>query len=299
MKKQQSPEFMNANYNEAEETAQPDNVTLQATSNKPIEQESIENIITEEQDDTTLNEVPLQDHAIAEASNNENQKINETDTDDLTPDARNFSALRELKKKAERERDEAIRQYRDMAAKINVPQQQQISEKDDLELNFNEDELIEGKHLKKIVNEVKSVKQQLNAYNQQARLNSTEVKLKQRFPDFDEVVSRENLEILIQREPELAAGLDANPDLYSKALTAYAMIRDLKIHIPPTDKKKINNIIRDNKRIDENLAKPQPAVAVAPQSSNSPLSQVSKYTDSVSNDEAAQIYRQMLERSKG
>jgi len=281
---QSSSEFMNPNYKEEapdqQDVAQAP-LKEEVAAPKDIEEQSLEQEVAEQPQESK--EAPVVKEAVEDTSDSDEA---------MTPEAKNFVTLRELKRKAERERDELL-------AQINASKHQQSKQRfdDDEEFNFNDDDLIEGKHLKKIVNKLNKVNAQLGQYQSQANMSLTESKIKKRYNDFDDVVTQENLQILAAREPEIAQSLNANPDLYSKALTAYTMIKDLQIYVPPKAKKRIANIVKESRKIDENLSMPKVAASISPQTGDSALSKASDYSDDLSSDEAARVYSEMLKRS--
>lgn len=295
---QSNPEFMNPNYKEEpakeeKNLSQEDSNNLNDTEEKKIDDS--ENLSEEDSDSSTETierkdeHINLDDQTGYASSNNE---------EELTPEAKNFKALRELKKKAEKERDEALRRYRELETERNR-KNNTIEELSDEEiLDIDNDEFAEGKHLNKVVKKIRKMEQQLNQYNQQSSMLKTEAKIKSKYSDFDDVVTRENLEILAAREPEIAQGLNANPDLYSKAITAYTMIKNLKIY--SSDKiMHAKEQQRINKKINENLSKPRAAASAAPQESDSPLSHANRFSEKMTDEERQRIYREMVQRANG
>lgn len=54
---------------------------------------------------------------------------------------------------------------------------------------------------------------------------TAEDRVKAKFPDFDSVVTRENIELLKQSEPEVAQSLAMNPDPYAQAVAVYRTLK--------------------------------------------------------------------------
>lgn len=304
MSVQSNPEFMNPNYKE-EPQKQEKNVSEQDSKNlNTTEDKKIDNSDNLSKNDSNFSEQNIEndkpsnldDHTAYAANQDQKKELTEEES---AEEAKNWKAFRELKKKAEMERDEALRRYRELETernkKFNKNTHEEFSDED---LKFDPDDFAEGKHLNKVVNKIKKMEQQLNNYNQQSAMLKTEAKIKSKYNDFDDVVTRENLEILSAREPEIAQGLNANPDLYSKAITAYTMIKNLKIYSPDKIRhSKEQQII--NKKIDENLNKPRVAASVAPQESDSPLSHANRFSEKMTEEERLRIYKQMQERANG
>lgn len=318
MSVQSNPEFMNPNYKDTQ-TKEENKVSQNTGEIKSTSTDSENVSVSDSHSEKNVNNLIDQDSDNLSVSDSHSESENNTskvagvddlqkkvesnpedNEENLSPEAKNFKALRDLKKKAERERDEALRRYRDIEnekmKKLNSRQEDSATFDEDLK--FDPDDFAEGKHLNKVVNKIKRMEQQLNNYNQQSAMLKTESLLKSKYSDFDDVVTRENLEILAAREPEIAQGLNANPDLYSKAITAYTMIKNLKIY--SHDKiKHDGNIKRTNKRIDENLSKPKAAASVAPQESDSPLSHANRFSEKITEEERNRIYKTLLERANG
>ncbi len=107
------------------------------------------------------------------------------------------------------------------------PAQQPKIEEDDL--GIGDDEIIEGKHLKKYIrelkNEVKRTKEELTQYNTRSVQQYAEERLKRTYTDIDSVVTQENLQRLAQAKPSLYRSIVANTDLYDRGEAAYDAIK--------------------------------------------------------------------------
>ena len=271
MNETESQEFMNPNYVEENQEME-----------TPIQEQKLEE--RENETDAELSE-PVEENS----NKNEVPKNNQPEE---SIDEKNWKALRKLKQQAEEERDAALRAYREMQMQAGNRQSQAPVEEDDYsDLGISAEDLVEGKHLSKVSKELKKIKSALELYQ-------TEHKLKKKYSDFDDVVTKENLELLVAREPELAKGLDANPDLYSKAVTAYNIIKNLQIY-NPTKRQQLNNLAKVSDKIDENLSRPQVAASVSPQTGSTPLSRANEYAEDYSREELDRVYREMLERANG
>ena len=160
------------------------------------------------------------------------------------------------------------------------------------EISIDADALVEGKHLSKVNKHIKKLEQQLAQYQQQNALSATEVRLKSQYPDFDKIVSRDNLESLRLAYPEIAQSLNANPDLYGKAVSAYTMIKKLGIG-------EEDPYIEEKATIQRNAAKPKPLASINPQQGDSPLSKANAFaTGRLSDDMKAQLWKEMQEFRK-
>lgn len=195
---------------------------------------------------------------------------------------RNLRVMRERAAKAERERDELMR-------KLAEKEQPQLpkQEEEDLEVNLNPDDLAEGKHLSKVAKKIRKLEEKLAQYERQSATTTAELKLKTEMPDFDNVVTKENIEMLRASYPELAETLAANPDMYSKAKSAYTLIK--RFGIAPDE-----SINQDKARALKNASKPVPSVAIA-KTSASPLSQVNMFENGLTEEVKDKLYKEMMQ----
>jgi len=184
--------------------------------------------------------------------------------------ARNFKMLRQQAEQIARERDDLRRQL-----------DSRHHDNEEPEYNVSEDELVEGKHLKKqkryIDKQVEDLKQQLA--NQQATL--IEQNIRSRCPDFDSVVSERTLAKLRNEYPEVAASLNSSPDMQSKAIAAYNLIKKLGLSTAQSD--------QDKETIATNTAKVKPSSAL--KTSDSPLNRVNAFQRGLTDNEKEAIFK--------
>jgi len=201
-----------------------------------------------------------------------------------SPAELNFRALRQTAQRYERERDEALKRLQDLeATRVQTEQPEE-------DVRYNPEDLVEGQLLSKVETKVnkklRKLEEELNRYKQQSAESSVEYKIKSQFPDFDSVVSKENIEALRAIEPELAQTLNASNDLYAKAVSAYKMIK--KLGIDQSDP-----YAADKERVQKNMSKPRPTNLVAPQQGDSPLSSANAFADGISKEMKAALYKEM------
>lgn len=252
-------------------------VPVSAASNPPM---------PETGDDHSISEAAPEQEAISSepaASEEEyNQAAEQAEVVKQKTSQDNFRALREKSERLERERDEYMRKL----------QEAQSAKVDDADITIGDEDLAEGKHLKKLQAEVKRLRQESESSRQQSSLATTEVKLKTQYPDFDRVVSADNIASLRDAYPELAASINSNADLYSKAVSAYTMIKKLGIHQDPV-------YSADKARVAQNASKPKPSATIAPQKSDSPLSQANAFANGLTADLQKQLRAEMESSRKG
>lgn len=213
----------------------------------------------------------------------------------------NFRAVREAKDKAERERDAVLRQMVEMQMKMQqdaVPRYQPAQEDsyddddDELEINFSEDDLVDGRTVKKVADRIRRLESKLKKQNHRTREMDTEQRIKSNFPDFDRVVSPENVQRLNEEYPEVAISLRDTPDIYNKAASAYKIIKQFgyaKTAVP---------FDSDRAKAQANAQKPRPLASVSPQQGDSPLSHANAFANGMTDELKAQLRKEMAQARK-
>ena len=125
----------------------------------------------------------------------------------------NFNELRKSKQQLEEEN----RELKDYLKKMETSQQASPAPAPQ-EYELGDEDLAEGKHLKKINQNVNNLQNELKAN-----------RLRMKFPDIEEVVSEKNMEKLKTSEPELYASITSGSDLYVSGVSAYKAITKLGI----------------------------------------------------------------------
>ena len=197
-----------------------------------------------------------------------------------------WKTLREKADRAERRAEELERMIMEAQSKQPEPEE-------DLNVSVDDDSLVEGKHLSKVNRKIQNLEKQLKQYEQQSSLSATEIKLKTQYPDFDNVVSADNLNNLRSMYPEIAHTINSSSDLYSKAVAAYTMIKRLGI-APQED------IYKQEKELAQrNAAKPKSLASISPQQGDSPLSKANAFANGTLTDELkAQMWKEMNQYRK-
>lgn len=207
----------------------------------------------------------------------------------------NLRFLRERAEKAERERDELMR----YAMSMQQPKQQQAPQQtpeENLDLEVDDDALIEGRHVKQLAQEIVHLKKMIKQNQLQSKkteVETMEMRLQNQYPDFHQVVTRENLVKLRQLNPDLADSILNNPDQYRQAKLAYDMVKQF-------------GIVKNNARVVEqavakkNINKPRPSASIAPTQSESPISKVNAFAHGeLTKDVKRAHYEEMLQAMKG
>lgn len=199
----------------------------------------------------------------------------------------NMRRLREKAELLERERDEALRIAQEMKSKFNT-QSPQISESIDEDISLSEEDLVEGKHLNRFQRKIKKLEQQVQNYQQKTSEIAVESQLKGQYPDFDKVVTRENIETLRLTYPELAQTINSSAsDLYSKAVSAYTLIKRLGLYAEDTYQD-------ERARAHKNATKPKPLASVSPQQGDTPLSHANAFANGLTDELKEQLRKEMM-----
>jgi len=243
----------------------PDETSIDETS---IDETSIDNTSVV---NTSVEEVVEQQQVPKEEPKESSQQIN-------------FRNLREEKERLERE----LYEYK----RMQQQKEQQPNPDDDIEINIGDDDLFEGKHYRKLQKQLKKQQEEFKRYQQQAMLTSTETKLKTQYSDFDKVVSVDNIKKLRELEPELSDTIASNQDIYTKAVSAYKMIKKLGIYVEDS----FNN---DRELAQRNSLKPRPLAAVSSQQGDSPLHKANMFAQGLTPELKSQLWKEMNEASKG
>lgn len=196
-----------------------------------------------------------------------------------SPSNQHFKAVKQLKERAERERDDALARLREMETKA-APQ--------DPDFTLGNDELAEGKHLKAVVNEVKKLREEIKQHRAQSASSLVSTRLKMDYPDIEKVVTKENIEILAAQYPELASTLGSERDLYNQGVSAYTLIKKLGIVQEDT-------YVNDRLRTQLNASKPRPLTSISPQQGDSPLSHANAFANGLTDELKSQLYKEMIE----
>lgn len=207
-----------------------------------------------------------------------------------SPQAMNFRQLREQKEAIQRERDYLLSLVNNQSQTKPVAQNNHVEE--DYDINIEPDAIAEGKHLTKIQKELKNVKKQLQQYQQNSETNIVEAKIRAVCPDFERVCSPENIAMLRDTDPELAATINSSGDLYNKAVSAYKAIKRYNIGAQDL-------YLDDKLRAQKNAAKPKPMASLSPQQGESPLAAANAFANGLTDDLKKNLYKEMMELRKG
>lgn len=193
-----------------------------------------------------------------------------------------FRELREKAERVQRERDDAV--YR--LQQYEMAKQQQAQEPEDYDIRIAPDDIAEGKHLVKLQNKIQSLEKKLNASQQRTTSEAAEYRIRAAFPDFDKVVSSENVRLLNEQHPDIANAISQTTDMYSKASSAYKLIKQFGL-----DKSEQYN--SDKEAAQRNMAKPKPSASMSNNSYESPIAQTYKFDRPLTDEAKKRIFQEM------
>jgi len=206
----------------------------------------------------------------------EQQEAPESDAD------RNFRALREERERDRLARDEAeqramraemeMKAIKEMLAAQQQPQEAapQGPDKDDWATYGDLDKLKE------------QIRQELKAEDLPRRI-------RQEMPDFDKVVNQENLKKFEAAEPEIAGALNEVRDPYKAGVAAYKYLKQFLPQETPQQK-------QAKQRVADNAKKPGSLASVG---GGTPLAESARFEQGLTPELKAQLWREVVEFSKG
>lgn len=222
-------------------------------------------------DPNPTTDIPQIDVEVQQEQQEQPQLVSQQQPSREANEERNFRALREKSDRIQKERDEALMRLKQYEVSQNV-------ESDTL--NLGPDDLAEGKHLNKVESKIKALENQL-----------MESRLRSQYPDIDSVVNDDNIALLKSKYPELAQTIGTNKNLYSQAVTAYTMIKQLGINQEPAYE-------ADKILAHRNASKPRPLASVSPQQGDTPLSKANAFANGLTDELKRQLQKEMIEAIK-
>ena len=214
--------------------------------------------------------------------------------------------LREMNMKTLRERAEAAeRKVKDFERQMQERQgysqptesNKQLDKSADEEITIGDEELIEGKHLKKYISNVtKKYDRQLQEMKSQSAIDNAERALRAKYSDFDSVITEDNVNNFKALYPEEFSSVMSNTDPYARIKTAYTNIVNFGIAERTEGSPQTRDAVR---RLEDNRTRPRAAAASPTTSgSDSPLARVGEFERRVLSDEMKELVRQRLAVSK-
>lgn len=234
-------------------------------------------------DQENIEEAPVQPESNEEQS--EQSEIKETPVV-LTEAERNFNSLRREKRRMANELEDTKRRLAEYEAVHNENEQE---EEEDIDIG--DDDITEGKHLKKVLKKQKKLEAELRELRQKSAEDTVENRIRNKYADYDAVVNTDTLAALAEEDPELIYTIQSSPDVYNKAILAYKEIKRRGII---TDK----NYDSDKKRAQTNATKPRPVVSASPSKGQSPLSHANAFAEELTPELKSKLWKEMQSISK-
>jgi len=188
---------------------------------------------------------------------------------------------------------EARRQMRDKDQQIDELRKQlshnqpkAAPEEDELG-KLAEDDIITVSQARKLA--AKMAKQTAEEVLRQREAATIEDRLKLHYPDYAEVLSNENIELLKQTEPELAMSISHIPDPYNQAVAAYKLLKKV-------NPKKVDSNALEKKKAMENSQKPVSVQAVTKQSA---IGNAHVFENGLTKELKDQYWKEMQQAMKG
>jgi mannosyltransferase OCH1-like enzyme len=174
----------------------------------------------------TEEEISSVDQAVAQAAESEQtQDVQTAETPVEQPSTR--GDVEYNWKEARRKMDTLEQRNYELEAKLNQITANQKPHNEDDELSrLQDDDIITAKQARNLA--MKLAKQVSEQAIREREAQTVDDRLMSKFPDYQQVVSKENIDLLQQQEPELARSLYAlQNDPLSQGIAAYKMLKKL------------------------------------------------------------------------
>jgi len=195
---------------------------------------------------------------VSEGENQGDQEQTSTQRPSAEEQDRNWRALESSRDEAERRSRELERQNAEYMAMVKELAAGKMKQETPPEPDEDDSEIPTLGQTKKTIHReaekiARDIVKKTLAEHEQA---NAPTRLKQEFADFDEVVSKENVDYLIKNEPELAAMINQSKDMYMQGKVAYKQIKKLGLD-------KNDSVEQMKKDAARNISKPVSPNAVA------------------------------------
>ncbi len=187
---------------------------------------------------------------------------------------------------ARRKMQELDRQNEEMKKQLTQMQQPKVSEDDELD-KLADDDIVTKAQVKKLAS--KMAMQIAQEAIKQREASTVDERLVNKFSDFGEVVTKENLELLKQQEPELAMSLFHNPDPFAQGVAAYKLLKRVGVGEPVANKLDREKAIRNS----------QKPVSVNAVTKSSALGEAHKFENGLTKELKGQLWAEMKQAMKG
>lgn len=193
---------------------------------------------------------------------------------------------REARRKMQ-ELEEKTREQEKLIQRLTAPK----SEKEDDELEkLGDEDIVTKAQARKLA--AKMAEEIAQKVIKQREASTVDERLQLKYPDFAQVVTKENIELLKETEPELAESLGYNPDPFKQGVAVYKLLKkagigveEVMAKIPPKEKEKAI----------QNSQKPVSVNAVTKQSA---IGNAHLFENGLTKEVKAALYKEMREAAK-
>ncbi len=183
----------------------------------------------------------------------------------------------ELKRKL-REQEEVIQKLQSPKAEVSD---------DDLDKLGDEDIVTKGQAKRLASKMAEEIAQRVI---KQREASTVDERLSLKYPDFADVVTQENIELLKQTEPELAESLAHNPDPYKQGIAVYKLLKKTE-----AETMKTNEHLKEKEKAIKNSAKP---VSVNAVTKSSAIGNVHMFENGLTPELKKSLYKEMQDAIK-
>ena len=188
---------------------------------------------------------------------------------------------------ARKKMHELDRQNREMAEKLQSLEKQKVAPPVDDELDkMSDDDIMTKAQAKKMAERM--ARKVAEDVIKQRDASTVDERLANKLPDFADVVTKENIELLKQNEPELAMSLYHIPDPFQQGVAAYKMLKKLGIGAEVIKS-------QEKEKAQKNSQKPVSVNAVTKQSA---IGNAHLFENGLTPELKAQLWKEMQEARK-
>lgn len=187
---------------------------------------------------------------------------------------------------ARRQMKELDRRNQEMQAELDGLKKPRASQEDDELDKLSDDDIVTKGHVKKLA--TKLAREIANETIKQREAATVDERLQLKYSDYTDVVTRENIELLKETEPELADTLRYSPDAYSQGIAAYKLLKKIGMG-------KVEKPNPDRERAVKNSQKP---VSVNAVTKSSALGEAHKFENGLTPELKKQLREEMRQAMK-
>lgn len=227
----------------------------------------------------TLSGQPQSSEAVNE-HDDVSQEVSEAEQRKRNDAEYNWAEMRRQMREKDQQIDELRRDYQSIARK-DPPKE----EEDEL-AGLAKDDILTVAQAEKIAH--KMAKKAAEEAIRQRDVSTVDERVQLKFADYAEIVTKENIELLKQTEPELAESLYHIPDPYKQAVAAYKLLKKVTV-------KKEDPMSLEKKKAMENSQKPMSVNAVTKQSA---IGNAHLFENGLTKELKGQLWKEMQDSMK-